>query len=59
MAIYYKNPWFLTLVAFAIWGCGYITADDARIEKENALNCHWSQSNSQDKSIKLAVREDR
>lgn len=34
---YYKHPVFLILVAFAIWGCGYITADDKRIEKEDVI----------------------
>lgn len=32
---YYKSPWFLTLVAFAIFGAGYIVGDDNRIEKQN------------------------
>lgn len=32
---FHKSPWFLLLVAFVIWGCGYITADDIRIEREN------------------------
>lgn len=30
-----KSPWFLTLVAFAIFGAGYIVGDDNRIEKQN------------------------
>lgn len=34
MRDYCKSPWFLTLVAFAIWGCGYIVGDDARIDRE-------------------------
>lgn len=32
---FYKSPWFLTLVAIAIWSWGYITADDKRIKREN------------------------
>ena len=36
MTEFYKSPWFLLLVAVAIWGCGYITADDIRIDRENA-----------------------
>lgn len=31
---FHKSPWFLTLVGFAIFGVGYITADDNRIERE-------------------------
>lgn len=31
---FHKSPWFLTLVGFAIFGMGYITADDNRIERE-------------------------
>ena len=53
-----QNPWFLTLVAFARWGAGYITADDARIEKENALRCNWTQTATQDKPVKLAMHEE-
>lgn len=34
---YHKHPVFLILVAFAIWGCGYISADDKRIEKEDVI----------------------
>ncbi|EQM95286.1 hypothetical protein [Oxalobacter paraformigenes] len=40
---YYKSPWFLTLVAFIIWGCGYIMADDARIEKQQRIACQWKK----------------
>ena len=40
---YYKNPWFLILVAFVIWGCGYIMADDARIEKQQQIACQWKE----------------
>lgn len=40
---YYKSPWFLLLVAFAIWGCGYITADDNRIEREQGLKVHYQK----------------
>lgn len=40
---FYKSPWFLLLVAFAIWGCGYITADDIRIEKQKQLSCQWER----------------
>ena len=35
---YYKSPWFLTLVAFVIWGC------DNRIEREISQvkhHCQW------------------
>lgn len=30
----HKNPWFRTLVGITLWACGYITADDNRIERE-------------------------
>ena len=40
---FYKSPWFLLLVAFAIWGCGYITSDDIRIEKQKQLSCQWEK----------------
>lgn len=32
---YYKSPWFLTFVAFALFGAGYIVGDDTRIKKQN------------------------
>lgn len=31
---YHKRPWFLVLVGFVLFGLGYITADDNRIERE-------------------------
>lgn len=34
-ADFYKSPWFLTLAGITLWACGYITADDNRIEREN------------------------
>lgn len=40
---FHKSPWFLLLVAFAIWGCGYITADDNRIEREQKQLAEVSQ----------------
>ena len=40
---FYKSPWFLLLVAFAIWGCAYITADDIRIGKQHQLRCQWKK----------------
>lgn len=43
---YYKSPWFLTLVAFVIWGCGYIMGDDNRIEREisQVKHCQWERA---------------
>lgn len=37
MTSYHKHPFFSVLVAFAIFGCGYISADDKRIENEDAI----------------------
>ena len=34
---FHKSPWFLLLIAFAIFGCGFIAADENRIEKEDAI----------------------
>ncbi len=56
---FYRKPWFLMLVAFVIFGCGYIVADDARIERENKFGCVWSKADSPDKPIKIAAREDK
>lgn len=55
---FYKKPWFLLLVAFAIWGCGYITADDVRIDRENQFGCTWSKTPGTEKPVKVTVRED-
>ncbi|NLC22878.1 MAG: hypothetical protein GX776_00135 [Oxalobacter sp.] len=33
-ADFYKSPWFLTLAGITLWACGYMTADDNRIERE-------------------------
>lgn len=51
---YHRQPWFLLLVAFAIWGCGYITADDNRIERENKFSCNWTKAETTDEPVKLA-----
>lgn len=51
---FYKKPWFLTLVAFVIFGCGYIVADDNRIEQENKFSCNWTKSETANKPVKLA-----
>ncbi len=32
---FYKSPWFLTLAGITLWACGYVTADDNRIERES------------------------
>lgn len=42
---YYRKPWFLTLAAFAVWVCGYIMADDTRLENERA-QCCWSYTDN-------------
>lgn len=41
---FYKSPWFLTLVAVSIWCCGYITAEDNRIEQENSVTPFMRQT---------------
>ncbi|MCZ4065920.1 hypothetical protein NB636_08120 [Oxalobacter aliiformigenes] len=53
---YYKSPWFLTLLAVVIWGCGYIAGDDNRIERENAMRARQMQSTTQDKTTRLAMQ---
>lgn len=40
---FHKSPWFLTLVGFAIFGIGYMTADDNRIEREQKQLAEVSQ----------------
>lgn len=40
---FHKSPWFLTLVGFAIFGIGYMTADDNRIEREQKQLAQVSQ----------------
>ena len=37
MTTFHKSPWFLTIVGLTIFGCGYIVADDSRIEREREL----------------------
>lgn len=46
---FYKSPWFLTLVGIALWSCGYITADDNRIEHENKTPSYRQASKIQDR----------
>lgn len=56
---YHKSPWFLTLVGLAIFGAGYIVGDDNRIEREDAARAAHIQTISQDKPVKLAMREEK
>lgn len=37
---FYKSPWFIIIAAITLWSCGYVTADDNRIERENRDGYH-------------------
>ena len=56
---YHKSPWFLTLVGLAIFGAGYIAGADNRIENENAIWANHVCIVTQDKPVRLAMREEK